>query len=235
MISEYMLAIIPARGGSKGLPKKNIKLLNGLALICHSIKSALASKFINRVVVSTEDREIASIAKDCGAEVPFMRPTNLASDTSLAIDTYLYVVDRIAKDNLKPIHSFAVLLPTAPLRVPQDIDNAIKIFKDNKANSVISVVEAPVPLQWHMQIDKKKCLQNYFLDFNNLQNRQCELQTYVPNGSIYVFQTEILRKTRQYCNEKTYPYIMPRERSVDIDNFLDFKWAEFLLNKEKNN
>ena len=229
-----MLAIIPARGGSKGIPKKNVRPLNGLALICHSIKSALASKFIDRVVVSTEDREIAKIAKECGAEVPFMRPANLASDTSLAIDTYLYVIDRIAKESLKPVHSFVVLLPTAPLRVPQDIDNAIKIFKDNKANSVISVVEAPVPLKWHMQIDKKKnFLQNYFLDFNILQNRQCELQTYVPNGSIYIFQTEILRKTRQYCNEKTYPYIMPRERSVDIDSFLDFQWAEHLLNKKK--
>jgi CMP-N,N'-diacetyllegionaminic acid synthase len=229
-----MLAIIPARGGSKGLPRKNVRLLSGLALICHSIKAALASKLIDRVIVSTEDREIASIAKDCGAEVPFMRPANLACDTSMVIDTYLHVVDRIAKENSKSVQSFVALLPTAPLRASQDIDNAIKIFNDKRASSVISVVEAPVPLQWHMQINnKKKILQNYFSELNILKNRQCEAKTYVPNGAIYVFRTEILRLTRQYCTDETYPYIMPRERSADIDDLLDFQWAEYLLNKKK--
>jgi CMP-N,N'-diacetyllegionaminic acid synthase len=226
-----MLAIIPARAGSKGLPGKNTKLLGGLPLICHSIKAALASNLIDRVIVFTEDNEIASVAKDCGAEVPFMRPSNLAYDTSIVIDSYLHLVDLISKENSKPIESFVALLPTVPLRATKDIDNAIKIFNKYNADSVISVVESPVPLQWHMRINKKKILKNYLPKFNVLKNRQEEEKTYLPNGAVYVFRTEVLRSKRQYYTEKTYPYIMPRERSADIDDQLDFEWAEYLFNK----
>lgn len=227
-----MLAIIPARGGSKGLPGKNTKLLGGLPLICHSIKAALASNLIDRVIVFTEDNEIATIAKNCGAEVPFMRPSNLANDTSIVLDSYLHLVDLINKENSKPIQSFVALLPTTPLRVSQDIDEAIKIFNKKKADSVISVVEASVPLYWHMSITKEGILKNYSPEFNVLKNRQEFKKHYVPNGAIYVFRTEAIRSTRQYYTEKTYPYIMPRERSVDIDNLLDFDWAEYLLHKQ---
>ena len=121
-----MLAIIPARGGSKGLPGKNIKLLGDLPLICHTIKAALDSNLIDRVIVSTENDEIASIAKNCGAEVPFMRSIDLASDTSMVMDSYLQVVDMITKENSKLIESFVALLPTVPLRTSKDIDNAIQ-------------------------------------------------------------------------------------------------------------
>ena len=228
-----MLAIIPARGGSKGLPGKNIKLLDGLPLICHSIKTALKSNLINRVIVSTEDNEIAAIAKNCGAEVPFMRPTNLASDTSMAMDAYFHVLDFIAKENSKPIQSFVALLPTVPLRSSEDIDSAIKIFNDKNANSVISVVEAQIPLHWNMRITKDGMLENYLPEFNAMKNRQEFEKTYVPNGAIYVFRSEILRSTRQYYTEKTFPYIMPRNRSADIDDLLDFEWAEYLLKKNR--
>ena len=228
-----MLAIIPARGGSKGLPGKNIKLLDGVPLICHSIKAALASNLVDRVIVSTEDNEIASIAKNCGAEVPFMRSIDLASDTSMVMDSYLQVVDWIAKENLKPIKSFVALLPTVPLRTSKDIDDAIKIFNDKNANSVISVVEAPVPLDWNRRITKEGILKNYSSEFNAIKNRQELEKTYVPNGAIYVFRTEVLRSTRQYYTEKTYPYVMPRERSADIDELLDFEWVEYLLDKKQ--
>ena len=228
-----MLAIIPARGGSKSLPGKNIKLLGGLPLICHSIKAALKSNLIDRVIVSTEDNEIASIAKDCGAEVPFMRPANLASDTSMVMDAYLHLVDFISKQNSKPIQSFVALLPTVPLRATQDIDNAIKIFNDKNADSVISVVEAPIPLHWNMRITKEGILKNYSSEFNAIKNRQELEKTYVPNGAIYVFSTKVLRSTRQYYTKKTYPYIMPRIRSADIDDLLDFEWAEYLLKKNR--
>ena len=226
-----MIAIIPARGGSKGLPGKNIKLLGGLPLIYYSINAAIKSKSINRVIVSTEDNEIASIAKDCGAEV-LIRPNNLALDTSLVIDTYLHVVDFIAKQDLKQIESFAALLPTAPLRSSQDIDEAIKIFNDKNASSVISVVEAPIPLDWHKRITKKGILENCSHEFSDLKNRQEYEKIYVPNGALFVFKTENLRLTRRYYTEQTYPYIMPRKRSIDIDDLLDFEWAEHLLKKK---
>ena len=120
-----MLAIIPARGGSKGLPGKNIKRLCGMPLICYSIRAALKSNLIDKVIISTEDKEIASIAENCGAEVPFIRPKNLATDTAMAIDTYLHAVDYISKESSKQIESFVVLLPTSPLRITKDIDESI--------------------------------------------------------------------------------------------------------------
>ena len=227
-----MLAIIPARGGSKGLPRKNIKLLNGLPLICHSIKAAFDSKLVDRVIVSTEDKEIASISKDFGAEVPFMRPDNLASDKSMVMDTYLNVVDLISQQNSKPVESFVALLPTVPLRTSEDIDEAIKIFNDKKADSVISVVEASIPIHWYRRITNDGKLKNYLPEFDAVKNRQELTKTYIPNGAVYVFKTEILRSTRQYYNEKTYPYIMPKERSADIDDKFDFEWVMYLKKKQ---
>jgi N-acylneuraminate cytidylyltransferase/CMP-N,N'-diacetyllegionaminic acid synthase len=226
-----MLAIIPARGGSKGLPGKNLRNLCGLPLICHTIRAALKSNLINKVIISTEDNEIASVAKDCGADVPFMRPHILASDKSMAIDTYLHAVDYISKKSSKQIESFVVLLPTSPLKTSKDIDEAIKIFNHKNAESVISVVEASIPLFWNKYISVEGTLENYVPEFNTIDNRQGLDTTYIPNGAVYVFRTEVLRSKRQYYTKKTYPYIMPKERSVDIDDLIDFEWAEYLLNK----
>tara|TARA_Y100000389_G_C17447302_1_gene512415 strand:- start:1390 stop:2085 length:696 start_codon:yes stop_codon:yes gene_type:complete len=225
-----MLAIIPARGGSKGLPGKNLKLLDDKPLIYYSIKAALDSKLINRVIVSTDNEEIASIAKNFGAEV-FMRPANLAEDDSMVIDTYLNVVDLIFQQHSKPIVSFVSLLPTSPLRTSKDVDEAIKIFNDKNANSVISVVEASVPLHWHKQITDNGQLKNFLPEFDTIKNRQELKKAYVPNGAIYVFKTEVLRLERQYYTNKTYPFIMPKERSADIDDDFDFEWAKYLFKK----
>ena len=227
-----MLAIIPARGGSKGLHRKNIKLLDGLPLIYYSIKAALDSKLVDRVIVSTEDKEIASISKEFGADVPFLRPDNLAGDKSMVMDTYLNVIDLISQQNSKPVESFVALLPTVPLRTSEDIDKAIKIFNAKKADSVISVVEAPTPLYWHRLITNDGKLKNYLPEFDAVKNRQELIKTYIPNGAVYVFQSEILRSTRQYYNQKTYPYIMPKERSADIDDIFDFEWVMYLKKKQ---
>jgi len=227
-----MIAIIPARGGSKGLPGKNTKCLNGIPLICHSIQAALKAKSISRVVVSTDDDKIANIAKECGAEVPFIRPLELARDNSMVMDAYFYTVDRLAKESNEVIESFVALLPTVPLRLPEDIDNTVSVFVRKKADSVISVTEAPVPVQWYRKISNDGVLSDYLPEFNAVLNRQELEKTYIPNGAIYVFRTEKLRETRQYYMDKTYPYIMPRERSADIDEPLDFEWAEFLMQRK---
>ena len=229
-----MIAIIPARGGSKGLPGKNIKSLNGIPLICHSIQSALKAKSISRVVVSTDDDEIAKIAKECGAEVPFIRPKNLAEDNSMVMDAYFYTVDRLANEEKELVESFVALLPTVPLRLPEDIDNAVSIFINKNADSVISVTEAPIPIEWYRKIGKNGLLYNYLPEFNAVANRQELDQAHIPNGAIYVFRTEKLRETRQYYMDKTYPYIMPRERSADIDDPIDFEWTEFLMQRNSN-
>jgi CMP-N,N'-diacetyllegionaminic acid synthase len=228
-----MLAIIPARGGSKGLMRKNTKLLAGLPLICHTIKTALASKSIKQIIVSTDDDEIATIAKNYGAEVPFMRPATLANDTSMVMDTYFYVLDKLGETTSQPVEKFVALLPTVPLRLPEDIDKAVDLFNSKDADSVISVVKSPVPIDWYRKISKNGILKNYLPEFDAIKNRQELEQTYIPNGAIYVFRTNVLRSKRKYYTNKTYPYIMPSERSADIDDLLDFEWAEYLLNTQK--
>ena len=123
-----MIALIPARGGSKGLPGKNIKNLCGKPLIAHTIGAALNASGIDRVVVTTDSEEIAEIAKQYGAEVPFLRPEELAGDTSSAVDVYLHAVDFLQKESGQEIQKFMVLLPTAPLRGSENIEQALKEF-----------------------------------------------------------------------------------------------------------
>jgi CMP-N,N'-diacetyllegionaminic acid synthase len=224
-----MIAIIPARGGSKGLPGKNIRLLNNIPLICYTVKAALRANKISRVIVSTDDDEIASIAKESGAEIPCMRPSHLAEDNSMVMDAYLYTVDWIKKDENLKIDAFVALLPSAPLRTAADIDSAVDIFNIKKADSVISVTESEIPVEWYRKINENGVLESYYPKRNAIKNRQEFSDSYVPNGAIYVFNVERLREEREYYMKETYPYIMPRERSVDIDELLDFEWAEFLL------
>ena len=227
-----MIAIIPARGGSKGLPGKNIKPINGKPLIAYAIEAALKAEKIDRIIVSTDDDNIAAIAKQYGAEIPFMRPKELASDTAMAVDNYIYTVNRLETETGQQIRSFAVLQPTSPLRIAEDIDGAIALFEEKKADSVISYCKESHSVFWHKKIDENGKLINLFE--NTIANRQDLPVTYYPNGAVYVFSTELIRK-RQYYSDKTYAYVMPRNRSVDIDFIEDFEYAEFLLSQRMLN
>jgi CMP-N,N'-diacetyllegionaminic acid synthase len=225
-----MLAIIPARGGSKGLPGKNTRMLLGKPLIAYTIEAALNAKHISRVIVSTDDANIAEVARSAGAEIPFLRPTELAQDKSLAIDTYLYTVDQLTTAE-KPIQDLVVLLPTAPLRNFRDIDEAIELFREKKADSVVSYYKAEHPLQWYKFIEDEGTLKSVFPEGDRLANRQDEKPAYLPNGAIYVFNYSMLKNKRVYYTDKSYPYLMPAGRSVDIDTLEDFEYAEFLIKK----
>lgn len=224
-----MIAIIPARGGSKGLPGKNIKELNGKPLIAYTIEAALESKHIKQVIVSTDDHRIAAVAEKFGAEIPFMRPAELAGDDSKAIDTYLYTIDRIEKEAGKPLNEIVVLLPTCPLRNSNDIDVACELYLQKKADSVVSYTKEHHPITWHKRITAEGKFEPIFPE--GLENRQEIKETFYPNGSIYVFSTKLL-KDGKYFSENSYAYIMPRNRSVDIDTPEDFEYAEFLLNRK---
>lgn len=222
-----MLALIPARGGSKCLPGKNIKELCGKPLIAYTIESASNAKNIDSVIVSTDDTEIEKIAIKYGATSPFKRPRSLATDTSLAIDTYLYTIERLNSEFNYSIKEFCVLLPTSPLRKSEDIDSAIELFKNNNADSVISFTKAQHPLNWHKYVNHDNKISSVFNE--EIKNRQDEKDTFYPNGAIYVFNYEFLRKKREYYSSNSYTYIMPRNRSIDIDTIDDFEFAEFLL------
>jgi CMP-N,N'-diacetyllegionaminic acid synthase len=220
-----LLALIPARGGSKGLPGKNLRLLSGRPLILHTIETALSSSALTRVIVSTDDTDIAEVAQKYGADVPFMRPADLATDDSLAIDTYKYTVDKLIRDEGGDIVDFMVLLPTSPLREASDISNAVKLFRDKKADSVISVIKEDKPISWFKKLDTEgRILENDI----TLKNRQDEDDYYCPNGSIYIFKKELIDEGKYY-SDKTYAYVMPKSRSVDIDTKFDFDYAEFFL------
>ena len=221
-----MIAIIPARKGSKGLPGKNIKDLIGKPMIAYSIEEALKSKHIKEVVISTDCKEIQEVALKFGAKSPFLRPKHLATDNAKAIDNYIYVIDRLNKEFGYDVNDFVVLQPTSPLRKVEDIDGSIELFKSKNADSVISYTEEHHPIEWHKYITDEGKFQNIFEE--RLMNRQEIKKSYFPNGAVFVFDYEII-KQRKYFSDNSYAYIMPRFRSVDVDTIEDFKFIEFLM------
>lgn len=223
-----MIAIIPARGGSKGIPGKNIIDINGKPLIAYTIEAALEATSIDRVICSTDSQTIAKAAISYGAEVPFLRPDKLATDSAQAIDTYLYTIEKLAEVGT-PYEELAVLLPTSPLRLSSDIDNAIALFREKRADSVISYTPMQHPPTWARTINSRKIPENYFKIESDLENRQELEPAYICNGSIYIFRYSLLKDRRIYESENTFAYIMPAERSIDIDSGFDVKLAKYFL------
>lgn len=234
--NKKILALIPARGGSKGLPKKNIRLLLGKPLIAWTIEQALASKYLDKIVVSTDDEQIAGISRKYGAEVPFMRPEELARDNSPTIDAILDALNRLEKSGQR--FDFIVLLePTSPLRETNDIDKCVELLLNNKsAKSIVSVapLESAHP-EFNVIIDKntgfiKKA--NGSADFKILR-RQDLSNIYFFEGTIYISETENLKITKTFYHESTLAYVVPRWKSSEIDELQDFICVEALLNAKQ--
>jgi CMP-N,N'-diacetyllegionaminic acid synthase len=226
-----MIAIIPARGGSKGLPGKNIKDLLGKPMIAYTIEEALKSKYITEVIISTDCKKIEEVAIRYGAKSPFLRPEYLATDSAKAIDNYIYTIDRLNKEFAYDIKDFILLQPTSPLRIVEDIDKSIELFKDKNADSVISYTEEHHPIEWHKYITEDGKFENIFEE--KLLNRQEIKKSYFPNGAVFVFDYELIMQGRYY-SDNSYVYVMPRNRSVDVDTIEDFRYIEFLLQERSN-
>lgn len=229
-----MLAIIPARSGSKGLKDKNILSLDNKPLIAHTILTALNTEEISKVIVSTECENIAKISKIFGAEVPFLRPKYLAEDNSKAIDNYIFSIPKYEEFYNISFRDFCVLQPTSPLRISEDISKAIDLFYSNKADSVISFTEADHPPYWAKKIDRYLNVKSYFDYDSSKYNRQDLPKAYIPNGAIFVFNYNFLKNKETYYSENTFAYIMPKIRSIDIDTKLDFDFAEYILKNYEN-
>ena len=227
MSKTKILGLIPARGGSKGILKKNLYPFNNKPLIEWTIESARNSNILDEIIVSTDDDSIANFSKRLGVNVPFLRDKKLAEDNSLIIDT---VLDLIEKFN----HYSHVLLlqPTSPLRTHVDIKNIINIRKEYNAESVVSVSESKENPALFFNINKNNYLSKSFENEKG-SNRQTYKQYYVLNGALFLASLEHLKEFRSFISKSTIPYIMPLERSIDIDNILDLKWGEFIL-KNKN-
>ncbi len=230
-----MIAIIPARGGSKGVPGKNIKEICGKPLIAWTIEAAKKAKGIDRVIVTTDDEAIAAVAREYGAEVPFMRPAELSSDTASAIDVYLHATDFIMNETGEQIKKFMVLLPTVPLRNEKHIEEAIAKFEADGATTLISFAEAEVPASWYHVADESGRVHNAgFGTGATMGNRQANETYIVPNGAIYILDYDLLKEKRTYYCDNTVPYIMSREDSIDIDYPIDFEFAKCLMEKRVN-
>lgn len=221
-----MIAIVPARGGSKGLPGKNIKDLLGKPMIAYTIEEALKSKYITEVIISTDCTEIEKVALEYGAKSYFLRPEELASDTAKAIDNYIFTIDRLNNEFGYEIENFVVLQPTSPLRTVEDIDGAIELFNNKNADSVVSYTEEHHPIEWHKYITEDGKFENIFEE--KLLNRQEIKKSYFPNGAVFIFDYELIKQGKYY-SDNSYAYIMPRFRSVDVDTIEDFKYIEFLM------
>lgn len=230
---KEVLAIIPARGGSKGVHRKNIRNLNGKPLIAYAIEEAKKSKYIDRVIISTEDSEIAETGKRFGGEIPCIRPVELAQDDTASIDCILHMLKWLKKqENYFPDY-VCLLQCTSPLRTFEDIDRSINRMIETKSDGVVSVCEAEVNPYWTNIFNGNRL--EYFLKEGKSITRRQELpEIYRTNGAVYVAKTEKLIKEKTFELDDITGYVMSGENSIDIDNELDFKIAELLIKEQKN-
>lgn len=222
---KRFLAIIPARGGSKGVPRKNIRDLAGKPLIAWTIAEAEKSKYLDRCIVSTEDEEIRKVSETYGGDVPFLRPMELAQDQTAGIDVAMDAIHRL------PGYDYVVLLqPTSPLRTVEDIDDAIALCIDRGAKSCVGVTEAEHSPYWMYSMNAQQVMRPLLeISEDEIYQRQKLPKAYQLNGAVYVNEIEDLSKHRDFVCNDTLGYIMPQERSYDIDTLQDFRIAEILM------
>jgi len=221
---KTFLAIIPARGGSKRLPRKNVLDLNGKPLIAWSIEAGLNSKYIDKVVVTSDDDDILNLSKSLGVEI-LKRPDCLASDTATTFDTIKHVIEEVAN------YDYIILLqPTSPLRDALHIDEAIELLENKKASAVISICKMDHSPLWSNTIDKSLSMVGFLKD-EVLNKRSQDLEKYYRvNGAIFICKVERLLENKGFfLKENIYAYVMDRKSSVDIDEEIDFKIAEILM------
>ena len=225
--NKTFLAIIPARGGSKRLPRKNILNLCGKPLISWSIEAGLKSKYIDKVVVSSDDTEILNISNELKVQV-IKRPDELASDTSTSFDAVKHAID-----NLESYEYILLLQPTSPLRNENHIDKAIEILEEKNADAVVSVCEMNHNLLWSNTLDDSSSMEGFISD-NLLNNRSQDLKKhYRLNGAIYLCKTDKLLKEKSFFLKKNiFAYVMNSNSSIDIDIKEDFELASLYLSQK---
>jgi len=237
LIEEKIIAVIPARGGSKSIKKKNIRKLSGKPLIHYSIKEALKLKnSFYKIIVSTDDKKIAKISKKEGAIVPFIRPKSLSNDFSPTLPVIKHAVRFIEKEDNVIIDWVLILQPTSPLRSVTDIKNCISIIKKNKnIDSVVSVKRVVNSHPYFLKLIKNGFLKSYIKNFKFSRRQSVKPDLYKTNGSIYLTKKNIIFKNKNNLvyGKKSIPYLMDEKKSIDIDTDIDFKLCEVILNERK--
>lgn len=223
--NKTVLAIIPARGGSKGVLRKNIREVGGKPLIAWTIEEAKKSKYIDRLILSSENNEIIQVAKEWGCEVPFIRPAELAQDDTPGIEPVIHAIV-----TLKEKYDYVVLLqPTSPLRKVEDIDGCIKLCVSRSAKSCVSVTEPDKSPYWMYTLDKEGKMLPVLGADKEFLRRQDLPKVYSLNGAVYVSECDWLLKHKSLITGETLAYKMAKEDSVDIDTEMDLKLFELLI------
>ncbi|HCA7077533.1 TPA: acylneuraminate cytidylyltransferase family protein [Citrobacter sedlakii] len=228
-MSGLHVAIVPARSGSKRLPGKNSRLLAGKPLIVWTLEAALASEQFDEILVTTDCTTLASISLSAGASVPFLRPAELSSDTATTNDVVRHAVGWI-EQHQGTVSRVALLQPTSPLRTAQDITQALALYEAKRASAVVSVCPTDHPLQFCNTLPASLSMAN-FIQREDLQRSQDLPISWRLNGAIYILDRRYVGDLSAIYSENTFAYTMEKERSVDIDNELDFMLAELLLSR----
>lgn len=219
-----VLALITARGGSKGLPRKNVLPLNGRPLIGWSIEAAKNSRFVDRVIMSSDNDEINDAARTCGCEVPFVRPAELARDEATSMDVVFHALKA-----LDTSYDFVVLLqPTSPLRIAEDIDGCLELCLKHGAPACVSVTEPDKSPFWMYTLDQDRRMRA-LIPGKTYDRRQDTPIVFALNGAVYVARTKWLVEKGDFVREETIAYPMPKERSIDIDTKIDLRLAELMI------
>lgn len=222
------IAIVPARGGSKRLPGKNIKLLGGKPLIAWTIEAAIKSNIFDHVFVSTDSEEIASVSRDYGAKVPFLRPAELSSDTATTNDVVTHLISWFEKEYSQEVSNIAILQPTSPLRNAQHIIEAFEEMKTKHAKAIVSVCELGHPIQFCNRLGLDGSMDGFIKKENNKRTQDLE-PYYRLNGAIYIFDREYVGRISELYSVGSFAYVMSAKSSIDIDTQDDFELAKFFI------
>ncbi len=230
---DNILFLIAARGGSKGVPRKNIRRIGGIPLVAYKIITAQKCAHEGRIIVSTDDLEIAEISKLYNAEVPFVRPDYLASDIASSIDVVLHTIDWVEKNDSKIYKYLCLLEPSSPFATPIDLKKAIDLIIEKKADTVLSVREVDVAKCFINKLDNKGRMSKFYRSMANLSSirRQDQKAEYTMNGCFYLARIEYLKLYRTFQAIKSYPYIMSNEQSIEIDSMTNLMFAEYCVEK----
>lgn len=228
-----ILGLIPARGGSKGVPRKAVRAMAGKPLIGWTVEAALAADRLDRVMVTSEDAEIIAVAREFGADVPFARPAALSADDTPGMEPVIHALSWLEREEGCLPTSVMLLQPTSPLRTADDIDAAIRLADERAADSVVSVTEAADHPWWTKRVDGEGRLHDFVEQAGDAVRRQELPDAFALNGAIYLARRKLLLRDRSWYFERTFAYVMPPERSLDIDTPWDFELADLVLRSRR--
>ncbi len=228
-----ILYIVTARGGSKGIPKKNIKEIGGIPLVAYKIIAAKKTKYDKRVIVSTDSYEIAEVARQYGAEVPFMRPDYLSSDIANSMDVIVHAINWIDENDNEKYDYVCMLEPSSPFMSYSRMNEAFDIMIERDSDTMLGMKEADISSAFIHQLDDNGNMSIHYESIKNMKSvrRQDQAKEYTMNGCIYAAKYEYFKKNRLFHSKKSVPYIMPEELSIEIDTPINLEFARFLVEK----